>query len=307
MTTNGSSTELIKLAASVPPEHRAMLLDAAIREASRESTLACNDCVLGEASPRIPWEGPSSPLFLLGSHPSMSDARSLRLYSSWDDPLTQALERASIFRSQVAIGTTLACSPGVSESIASRVDAYARCRRHVDAAINAAQSWLIVLMGDAAIRYAKGPDQSVSGNRGRLWWDAGYLYLATFSPSDARNSQHARNALTADLHTAQRIVKAESTAPPVTRWDESSAERLMPPHHRDKFRSAYTSKGWVVLHSKLISDKLAIVKDQSTSVPRPWDGLPRYTLADLNRLIPDPESFRRVHVVKKLMDCEVLT
>lgn len=307
---HGSSAELIRLASNVPEDHRHLFITAAIRESTREAVMECNDCYLGTTTQtRVPWEGPASPIFLLGEAPGANEESTGRPFVGRAGTLLdECIDAAGLKRSELAIGNTIGCRPPRNNyDIAKDHDAPARCRRHVEAAFSAAESWIVILMGGKAIEWLKGPGQSVSGNRGRFWWDHGILYGATFHPAYAlRRGAVAKEAITSDLLRARQIRDAEAQAPRVRHFEDSSVDKLMPPAHVAQFRAAFRSKGWVVLHSKLIDSKLAVVKDHRVSVPEPWQDVPRYTLEEMNKLIPSPEWLRRVHVVKQIMDCEVL-
>lgn len=74
-----------------------------------------------------------------------------------------------------------------------------------------------------------------------------------------------------------------------------------------RLNHALATRGYAVIHSKVIGDHVVFVRDDSVAVPDKWAGKVRYTLEELSLMLGSvPEAVKQIHEVKRIFGGKVV-
>lgn len=336
-----TSRDLALAAVHATDEYQASKLrDLASAEYARESHRSCTDCDLASTRVQVaPWTGWPAPILLVLDAPNREEefagelglgqeGKLLRLLAR-DAGLIQSGSTPAIanqpqypFQPRFSLASIIGCRPPNSKyDLAVKADAPARCRVHLDRAIDASQAWVVVAIGNKAAIALNAP------MRGTWIWRDGRLLSSASHPYTMRgasqDSQDARRETLATLRRAALIAAMEAHLPPHVGFPHlahlgvqlpKTAKRRKPGSHRivnerDAFERHWKRYGWVAVHSPVLDDKVVVVNRsirRGVSVPPEYNGYAQYSPEELARMRGNREGLRRVHAAKLVFGGELV-
>lgn len=307
-------TSLLDLAAAQSdPDIRASLQRAAARDALRTAIKGCTLCPLHQTSiQRVPWDGPSSPVAIVGEAPGANEDRVGRPFvGPAGRLLTKLLSQAGLDRDKLAVINRICCRPPSNDwELAKQVGAPASCQPWFRAQLGQIGAWILVLMGNAALSAFS--DKPISSVRGKRWWQDGYFLVPTYHPAYALRNPEAGVSIINDLTPIKSILAGYESLPVPAGYDPSKAIASLrgEPDPQGGLSKFFQKKGYVPFYSKYLEARIVMVKSTEVAVPEPYTALPRYTVAEVERLArwqtKTWEDLRRVHTVKSVLGGEFL-
>lgn len=305
---------LIAAAAVAPtPEVAESLYRLIQGESTRQAIVSCTRCPLHETSTqRVPWRGHPSPVAIIGEAPGASEDRDgAPFVGQAGRILSRVLASVNVAESDVAFVNTICCRPPRNNyADAHTVGAVKACSSHFTAQLAYLGSWVLVVMGNNALRKFL-PDASISSERGRPRWIDQFYVIPTYHPAYALRKPGITQYIAQDLSILRPILIGNREVPPppspvpaVEFMRQSPAVGLDAAHIEKLFRK----HGYVVVHSRRLGEDVVVTRDSEVVPEAKFYHLPRYTLGEVARLskVGSEAHLRQVHILKRELGVEVL-
>ena len=164
-------------------------------------------------------------------------------------------------------------------------------------------AWLVIVAGNAALWGAL-REYGISSFRGKPIWRDDRVWLPVKHPAWYLRNREKVSELVADLTVAARILDGYERVP-------VGSVKTIKGHDGD-IGKALEKQGWVFLYSKVLEDKILVLRDKSATPPAAVAGLPTYTVAELLKLrmlgqgSPDRTTLQAFHALKVHVGGEVI-
>ena len=214
--------------------------------------------------------------------------------------LDSMIEAAGYKRSDVVIMNMVSCRPPQNRKpMRSEVDA---CDRNLELQLNFSGAWIVLLMGSTALIKVL-PNRTITDVRGRPVWKGGRIYIPTFHPAYVLRNPRMKKKVIEDIRLAFDFAYEG-------KWiDPPSVRDLVKASTKDGaiFAQFLDSRGWAVIDSITLDDRIIVVRNPSTVVPAVHAHRIRYTVEELVRTgqlgvhprVPEVD-LQAIHLVKQM-------
>jgi len=271
----------------------------------RDEIRACTACPLHKTRTQaVPWSGPvQAQVALVGEAPGYNeDRQGVPFVGAAGKLLDESLSQAGLSRGNLVILNTVCCRPPGNRD-PEREESEA-CRPFFERQLAESGAWLVLVAGNAAL-WSCLREYGISQVRGKPLWRDDRVWLPIKHPAWYLRNRDKVGELIADLTVAARILDGYERIP-------VGSVKTVKGHDGD-IGKALEKQGWVFLYSKVLEDKILVLRDWNVEPPGALADLPTYTVAELLKLRmlgegsrPDPAVLQAIHTLKVQVGGEVL-
>lgn len=273
----------------------------------------CNRCVLGVTSGRVPWNGVTSTVALVGDAPNTYEVEE-GLPSIWGN-LSSMLDEAGFPDDPLAMLYTIGCRPpGGDFGLAG--NAVAECRVHLSSALERSGAWLVVELGSIVHTTFTGYRPKMFGSVVGKWrWVDGRLHVPIYAPgwrkftmSSYRAPEYTRSVeVLRSVFLASQGLTVDGV-PPVSL--SSSVSALDARENLDLFRAIWAKQGYVILWSRVLERNVVVFDRDRVSAGSPRVKVPPgefvwFSSEELAR-VRDRDTLCRLAALKAVLPFEVV-
>ncbi len=191
--------------------------------------------------------------------------------------LDSLIEATGNKRVDCVVLNTVACRPPRNRRPTGHESS--SCRPLYDRQLEFTGAWVVVLLGGSALNQIR-PNATITSSQGVPFWQQGRIYIPTFHPSYGLRKPKVQPLIKRDIALAFKIVNGSEW------WEPMNVSVLAT--DRDKEARDLTAlldaRGWAVIDSVRLQDRIVVVKDDLVKVPIKHVDLIRYNVEELVRI-----------------------